>query len=189
MIMMSGCGQPARLANRAMSAQSVSQYSSRRLPASQLLHVRSPRLSSFVRANTRSSSICNCSSFGSLIVGLLPPCVHKPARTVSWQALPRPGLSDKPRLSYKGPNTDCAYRQFWDNLERAEVAMPRTPYLTIIVSAIILGIASEILIISNHGANPFADISRLIVGSIMRVILIMIALLLFFFMYTRMSNR
>jgi choline-glycine betaine transporter len=67
--------------------------------------------------------------------------------------------------------------------------MPRTPYLTIIVSAIILGIASEVLIISNHGANPFADLSRLIVGSIMWVILIMIALLLFFFMYTRMSNR
>ena len=67
--------------------------------------------------------------------------------------------------------------------------MHRTPYLTIIVLAIILGITSEVLIISNHGANPFADMSRLIVGSIMWVILIMIALLLFFFMYTRMSNR
>jgi choline-glycine betaine transporter len=67
--------------------------------------------------------------------------------------------------------------------------MHRTPYLTIIVLAIILGIAIEVLIISNHGANPFADMSRLIVGSIMWVILIMIALLLFFFMYTRMSNR
>jgi hypothetical protein len=67
--------------------------------------------------------------------------------------------------------------------------MHRTPYLTIIVLAIILGIGSEVLIITNHGANPFADISRLIVGSIMWVILIMIALLLFFFMYTRMSNR
>jgi len=67
--------------------------------------------------------------------------------------------------------------------------MRRIPYLTIIVLAIILGIGSEALIITNHGANPFADISRLIVGSIMWVILIMIALLLFFFMYTRMSNR
>jgi hypothetical protein len=67
--------------------------------------------------------------------------------------------------------------------------MHRTPYLTIIVLAIILGIGSEVLIITNHGANPFADVSRLIVGSIMWVILIMIALLLFFFMYTRMSNR
>ena len=66
--------------------------------------------------------------------------------------------------------------------------MHRTPYLTIIVLAIILGIGSEVLIITNHGANPFADMSRLIVGSIMWVILIMIALLLFFFMYTRMSN-
>jgi hypothetical protein len=60
-------------------------------------------------------------------------------------------------------------------------------YITIIVLAIILGTGAELLIISNHGANPFADISRLIVGSIMWVILIMIAL--FFFMYTRMSNR
>jgi hypothetical protein len=67
--------------------------------------------------------------------------------------------------------------------------MHRTPYLTIIVLAIILGMTFEVLIISNHGANPFADMSRLIVGSIMWVILIMIALLLFFFMYTRMSNR
>jgi hypothetical protein len=67
--------------------------------------------------------------------------------------------------------------------------MHRTPYPTIIVLAIILGIGSEVLIITNHGANPFADMSRLIVGSIMWVILIMIALLLFFFMYTRMSNR
>jgi choline-glycine betaine transporter len=67
--------------------------------------------------------------------------------------------------------------------------MHRTPYLTIIVLAIILGIGSEVLIITNHGANPFADMSRLIVGSIMWVILIMIALVLFFFMYTRMSDR
>jgi hypothetical protein len=67
--------------------------------------------------------------------------------------------------------------------------MHQTPYPTIIVLAIILGVGSEILIITNHGANPFADMSRLIVGSIMWVILIMIALLLFFFMYTRMSNR
>ena len=62
-------------------------------------------------------------------------------------------------------------------------------YVTIIVLAIILGITSEVLIISNHGTNPFADMSRLIVGSIMWVILIMIALLLFFFMYTRITNR
>ena len=62
-------------------------------------------------------------------------------------------------------------------------------YVTIIILAIILGITSEVLIVSNHGANPFADMSRLIVGSIMWVILIMIALLLFFFIYTRMSNR
>lgn len=67
--------------------------------------------------------------------------------------------------------------------------MRRTHYPTIIVLAIILGITAEVLIITNHGASPFADMSRLIVGSIMWVILIMIALLLFFFMYTRMSNR
>jgi len=67
--------------------------------------------------------------------------------------------------------------------------MHRTPYITIIILAIILGITFEVLIIINHGANPFADLSRLIVGSIMWVILIVIALLLFFFMYTRMSSR
>jgi hypothetical protein len=65
----------------------------------------------------------------------------------------------------------------------------RTHYLTIVVLAIILGVTAEVFIISNHGANPFADMSRLIVGSIVWVILIMIALLLGFFMYTRMSNR
>jgi uncharacterized membrane protein len=65
----------------------------------------------------------------------------------------------------------------------------RTHYLTIIVLAIILGVTAEAFIISNHGADPFADMSRLIVGSIVWVILIMIALLLGFFMYTRMSNR
>jgi len=43
--------------------------------------------------------------------------------------------------------------------------------------------------VSIHGANPFADMSRLIVGSVVWVILIMIALLLIFFMYIRMSNR
>jgi hypothetical protein len=59
--------------------------------------------------------------------------------------------------------------------------MRRIHYPTIIVLAIILGITAEILIISNHGANPFADMSRLIVGSIVWVILIMIALLLIFF--------
>jgi choline-glycine betaine transporter len=62
-------------------------------------------------------------------------------------------------------------------------------YITITVLAIILGITAELLVISNQGANPFADMSRLIVGSIMWVILIMIALLLIFFMYTRMSDR
>jgi hypothetical protein len=67
--------------------------------------------------------------------------------------------------------------------------MRRVYYPTIIVLAIILGISIEMLIISNDGANPFADMSRLIVGSIVWVILIMIALLLIFFMYTRMSNR
>lgn len=60
---------------------------------------------------------------------------------------------------------------------------------TIIVLAIVLGITTEVSIISIHGANPFADMSRLIVGSIVWVILIMIALLLIFFMYIRMSNR
>jgi len=67
--------------------------------------------------------------------------------------------------------------------------MHRIHYLTSIVLAIILGITAEVLIISIHGANPFADISRLIVGSIVWVILIVIALLLIFFMYIRMSNR
>lgn len=74
--------------------------------------------------------------------------------------------------------------------KRAEVyAMHRIRYTTIIVLAIILGITAEVSIISSHGANPFADMSRLIVGSIVWVLLIMIALLLIFFMYTRMSNR
>jgi uncharacterized BrkB/YihY/UPF0761 family membrane protein len=63
------------------------------------------------------------------------------------------------------------------------------PYPTIIVLAIVLGIAAEISIISVHGANPFADLSRLIVGSIAWVIVIAIALLLFILMYVRMSNR
>jgi uncharacterized membrane protein len=75
-----------------------------------------------------------------------------------------------------------------DQRERRRVAMHRI-YITITVLAIILGITAELLVISNHGANPFADMSRLIVGSIMWVILIMIALLVIFFMYTRMSNR
>jgi Na+-driven multidrug efflux pump len=56
--------------------------------------------------------------------------------------------------------------------------MHRIHYPTIIVLAIM--ITAEVFIISNHGANPFADISRLIVGSIVWVILIMIALLLIF---------
>jgi hypothetical protein len=88
-----------------------------------------------------------------------------------------------------GPNTARAYQRFWDNLDCTEIAVHRTPYLTIIVLAIFLGIAFEVLIITNRGANPFADMSRLIVGSIMWVILIMIALFLFFFVYTRMSDR
>ena len=67
--------------------------------------------------------------------------------------------------------------------------MRGTHYLTIIVLAIILGVTAEAFIISNHGANPFADMSRLIVGSIVWVILIIIALLLVLFMYVRMSNR
>ena len=67
--------------------------------------------------------------------------------------------------------------------------MRRMHYPTIIVSAIVLGITAEVIAISNHGANPFADMPRLIVGSIVWVILIMIALLVAFFMYTRMSNR
>jgi len=67
--------------------------------------------------------------------------------------------------------------------------MHRIHYPTIFVLAVILGITAEVSIISSHGAYPFADMSRLIVGSIVWVILIMIALLLIFFMYTRMSNR
>jgi hypothetical protein len=67
--------------------------------------------------------------------------------------------------------------------------MHRIRYSTIIVLAIILGIAAEVSIISIHGTNPFADMSRLIVGSIVWVILIMIALLLIFFMYIRTPNR
>jgi len=59
--------------------------------------------------------------------------------------------------------------------------MRRIHYPAIIVLAIILGVIAETLIISNHGANPFADMSRLIVGSIVWVLLIMIALLLIFF--------
>ena len=59
-------------------------------------------------------------------------------------------------------------------------AMHRIHYPTIIVLAIILGITAEVSIIGSHGANPFADMSRLIVGSIVWVIFIMIALLLIF---------
>ena len=77
----------------------------------------------------------------------------------------------------------------WINVIASRYAMHRIHYPTIIVLAIILGITAEVLIISIHGANPFADISRLIVGSIVWVILIVIALLLIFFMYIRMSNR
>ena len=58
--------------------------------------------------------------------------------------------------------------------------MHRIHYPTIIVLAIILGITAEVFIISSHGANPFGDMSRLIVGSVVWVILIMIALLLIF---------
>lgn len=47
-------------------------------------------------------------------------------------------LSDKPQPSYKGANIACAYQQFWDNLERAEVAMHRT-YITIICFSDYLG--------------------------------------------------
>jgi hypothetical protein len=67
--------------------------------------------------------------------------------------------------------------------------MRRIHYPTIIVLAIIFGITAEVSIISSHGTNPFADMSRLIVGSRVWVILIMIALLLVLLMYTRMSNR
>jgi hypothetical protein len=67
--------------------------------------------------------------------------------------------------------------------------MHRIHYPTIFVLAVILGMIAEVSIITSHGANPFADMSRLIVGSIVWVILIMIALLLIFFTYTRMSNR
>ena len=74
-------------------------------------------------------------------------------------------------------------------IARPVYAVRRIQYPAIIVLAIILGITAEILVISNHGANPFADMSRLIVGSIVWVILIMIALLLILFMYIRMSNR
>ena len=58
--------------------------------------------------------------------------------------------------------------------------MHRIRYPMIIVLAIILGITAEVSIISSHGANPFADLSRLIVGSVVWVILIVIALLLAF---------
>ena len=77
----------------------------------------------------------------------------------------------------------------WIKVIASRYGMHRIHYPTIIVLAIILGITAEALIISIHGANPFADISRLIVGSIVWVILIVIALLLIFFLYIRMSNR
>jgi hypothetical protein len=62
--------------------------------------------------------------------------------------------------------------------------MRRIHYPTIIVLAIIFGITAEVSIISSHGTNPFADMSRLIVGS-----RVWVALLLVLLMYTRMSNR
>ena len=67
--------------------------------------------------------------------------------------------------------------------------MHRIHYIAIFVLAILVGIAAEVFIIRIHGANPFADMSRLIVGSIVWIILIMIALLLIVFMYERMANR
>jgi len=78
------------------------------------------------------------------------------------------------------PDSQSYDAQYESGHSAPRYAMHRIHYPTIIVLAIILGITAEVSIISGHGANPFADMSRLIVGSVVWVILIMIALLLIF---------
>jgi hypothetical protein len=58
----------------------------------------------------------------------------------------------------------------------------------IIFAAVVLGLAAEAFIIWSHGDSPFADMRRLIFGSIVWLVLIMIALLLIFLMLKRLSD-
>ena len=67
-------------------------------------------------------------------------------------------------------------------------AMRRSYYAIIIFASIVLALIAEVSIVWSHGDNPFADMSHLILGSIVWLVLIMIALLLIFFMLKRMSD-
>jgi hypothetical protein len=66
--------------------------------------------------------------------------------------------------------------------------MRRSYYAVIIFASIVLALIAEVSIVWSHGDNPFADISHLILGSIVWLVLVMIALLLIFFMLKRMSD-
>jgi hypothetical protein len=66
--------------------------------------------------------------------------------------------------------------------------MRRSYYAIIIFASIVLALIAEVSIIWSHGDNPFADMPRLIFGSIVWLVLIMIALLLISFMLKRMSD-
>jgi len=66
--------------------------------------------------------------------------------------------------------------------------MRRSHYVIIIFASIVLALIAEVSIIWSHGDSPFADMRRLIVGSIVWLVLIMIALLLIYFMLKRISD-
>ena len=66
--------------------------------------------------------------------------------------------------------------------------MRRSYYAIIIFASIVLALIAEVSIIWSHGDNPFADTPRLILGSIVWLVLIMIALLLIYFMLKRLSD-
>jgi hypothetical protein len=66
--------------------------------------------------------------------------------------------------------------------------MRRSYYAAIIFASIVLALIAEVSIVWSHGDNPFANVSHLILGSIVWLVLIMIALLLIFFMLKRMSD-
>jgi hypothetical protein len=59
--------------------------------------------------------------------------------------------------------------------------MRRSYYAIIIFASIALALIAEASIIWSHGDNPLADMPRLIFGSIVWLVSIMIALLLIFF--------
>jgi hypothetical protein len=58
--------------------------------------------------------------------------------------------------------------------------MRRSHYVIIIFASIVLALQKYPSVIWSHGDSPFADMRRLIVGSIVWLVLIMIALLVAF---------